>query len=437
LIGSSLYVSVSAKTGNDVDLIPSIFLSNRIIDRFRDCLSLLKAKTLSVGGRLTLIKSVLGSLPVYYLFLFKAPMSVLKVLDSIRCIFSGGHKVSERGIKWVKWKSFLLGSDRGGLGVGCLQSKNLSLLEKWKWRFLSEKNFLWCTVIKELYEEDGGFHSHSSSLGCSGVWVDIIKAFKHIESFDSNFKNSFVRKVADGADTSFWLDPWCDDGLRLKDKFLRLYAFEYIKNRKGPCHKQPKYSFQFSKFDCVKPEWLRQMGLSYAASGHFKVNNLTKIIEKNLLGVHSLESHHRWNSWIPKKVNIMVWKASLDRLATCSNLMVRGIVLPTYNCPFCRCAIEDIDHVLVRCQKVCGIWRKVWGWWSLPPPISFPPFSAVEIASGKVNIPGDANLIKATNDVFHITIWAIWNWRNHLIHSIGDDIDSQDGRHFPEYTTDG
>nr|GEV05842.1 hypothetical protein [Tanacetum cinerariifolium] len=28
LIGSSLYVSVSAKTGNDVDLIPSIFLSN-------------------------------------------------------------------------------------------------------------------------------------------------------------------------------------------------------------------------------------------------------------------------------------------------------------------------------------------------------------------------------------------------------------------------
>nr|GEX66081.1 putative RNA-directed DNA polymerase, eukaryota, reverse transcriptase zinc-binding domain protein [Tanacetum cinerariifolium] len=101
-----------------------------IIDRFRDRLSLWNAKTLSVGGRLTLIIFVLGSLPVYYLSLFKAPMSVLKVLDSIRCRFFQGHNVSEKGIKWVKWKSILLGSDRGGLGVGCLQSKNLSLLAK-------------------------------------------------------------------------------------------------------------------------------------------------------------------------------------------------------------------------------------------------------------------------------------------------------------------
>ncbi|GJT42856.1 hypothetical protein Tco_0951571 [Tanacetum coccineum] len=38
-----------------------------VIDRFRDKLSCWKAKTLSIGGRVTLIKSILGSLPVYYL----------------------------------------------------------------------------------------------------------------------------------------------------------------------------------------------------------------------------------------------------------------------------------------------------------------------------------------------------------------------------------
>nr|GEY01736.1 reverse transcriptase domain, reverse transcriptase zinc-binding domain protein [Tanacetum cinerariifolium]GEY92281.1 reverse transcriptase domain, reverse transcriptase zinc-binding domain protein [Tanacetum cinerariifolium] len=128
-----------------------------IIDRFRDGLSLWKAKTLSVCGRLTLIKSVLGSLPVYYLSLFKAPLSVLKVLDSIRCRFFWGHKEGEKGINWVKWKSILLGSNQGGLGVGCLQSKNLSLLGKWKWRFLTDKKALWHDVIKEFYGEDGGF----------------------------------------------------------------------------------------------------------------------------------------------------------------------------------------------------------------------------------------------------------------------------------------
>ncbi|GKA81793.1 RNA-directed DNA polymerase, eukaryota [Tanacetum coccineum] len=304
-------------------------------------------------------------------------------------------------------------------GIGCLQSKNLSLLAKWKWRFLNENNSLWCTVIEEFYGEDGGFHSHSSSLGCSGVWVDIIKAIKHIETFDSNFRRSFVRKVAYGADTFFWLDPWCDDGLRLKDKFPRLYALESIKNYKvkdrghvdsgswtgswawripprGRAIDDLNILSNCLNSVVLNPDGCDKWVWSYSVSGHFKVNTLSKIIENNLLGDHSLESHHKWNYWIPKKVNIVVWKASLDRLATCSNLMARGIVLPTYNCPFCGLVIEDSDHVLVRCQKVCGIRRKMWSWWSLPPPTSFPP----------------------------ITLWATWNWRNRLIHATGEDIES-------------
>ncbi|GJS13544.1 putative RNA-directed DNA polymerase, eukaryota, reverse transcriptase zinc-binding domain protein [Tanacetum coccineum] len=47
-----------------------------VIDRFRDKLSCWKAKTLSIGGRLILIKSILGRLLVYYLSLFKAPLKV-------------------------------------------------------------------------------------------------------------------------------------------------------------------------------------------------------------------------------------------------------------------------------------------------------------------------------------------------------------------------
>lgn len=49
-----------------------------IIDRFISKLSLWKSKTLSFGGRVTLIKSVLGNLPTYYLSFFKAPTSILE-----------------------------------------------------------------------------------------------------------------------------------------------------------------------------------------------------------------------------------------------------------------------------------------------------------------------------------------------------------------------
>ncbi|GKE63545.1 hypothetical protein Tco_1513912, partial [Tanacetum coccineum] len=103
---------------------------NDVINCFREKLSAWKAKALSIGGRLTLVKSILGSLSIYYLSLFKAPKKVINLLESIRCRFFWGFKESQRGISWVKWNSILLKSNMGGLRVGSLLAKNLSLLEK-------------------------------------------------------------------------------------------------------------------------------------------------------------------------------------------------------------------------------------------------------------------------------------------------------------------
>ncbi|GKC06149.1 RNA-directed DNA polymerase, eukaryota, reverse transcriptase zinc-binding domain protein [Tanacetum coccineum] len=53
-------------------------------------LNLVKASLLSIGGRLTLIKSVLESLDIYYLLIFRAPESVLNDLERIRSNFFWG-----------------------------------------------------------------------------------------------------------------------------------------------------------------------------------------------------------------------------------------------------------------------------------------------------------------------------------------------------------
>lgn len=82
---------------------------NEIVDRVLNRLSSWKAKTLS-------IKSVLGSLPLYYFSVFKVPMNVVKALEAIRCRFFWGLKDREKGIAWVKWKSILLNGEQGGLG---------------------------------------------------------------------------------------------------------------------------------------------------------------------------------------------------------------------------------------------------------------------------------------------------------------------------------
>ena len=42
--------------------------------------------------------------------------------------------------------------------------------------------------------------------------------------------------------------------------------------------------------------------------------------------------------------------------------------------------IEDIEHILVKCNDVGTVWRKIWSWWSLPTPIIYPSLSIAEVA---------------------------------------------------------
>ncbi|GJX93478.1 hypothetical protein Tco_0348064, partial [Tanacetum coccineum] len=58
-----------------------------LIDRFHSRLSSWKANLLSIGGHLTLIKAVLGSLGIYYLSIFKASEAVLNSLERAHSTF--------------------------------------------------------------------------------------------------------------------------------------------------------------------------------------------------------------------------------------------------------------------------------------------------------------------------------------------------------------
>lgn len=63
-----------------------------VIDRVQNRLNSWKAKILSFGGRLSLVKSVLGSLPLYFFSIFKAPISIIEKLEKIRRQFLWGRQ---------------------------------------------------------------------------------------------------------------------------------------------------------------------------------------------------------------------------------------------------------------------------------------------------------------------------------------------------------
>ncbi|GJS91869.1 RNA-directed DNA polymerase, eukaryota, reverse transcriptase zinc-binding domain protein, partial [Tanacetum coccineum] len=56
---------------------------NPLVDQFYKRLSKWKSKTLSFGGRLTLLQSVLGSLGVYYFSTFKAPKKIISKFEAM------------------------------------------------------------------------------------------------------------------------------------------------------------------------------------------------------------------------------------------------------------------------------------------------------------------------------------------------------------------
>nr|KAJ0222557.1 hypothetical protein LSAT_V11C200085590 [Lactuca sativa] len=95
-----------------------------IVGKFQEKLSNWKAKTLLFGGRLTLIKSVLGSLSTYYLSLFKAPQGVMDLLERLRRRFLWGGTNEKRKMHWVDWSKVVAEKKNGGLGIGTLKAQN-------------------------------------------------------------------------------------------------------------------------------------------------------------------------------------------------------------------------------------------------------------------------------------------------------------------------
>ncbi|GJW48712.1 RNA-directed DNA polymerase, eukaryota [Tanacetum coccineum] len=198
-----------------------------VVEKVKSRLSKWKMKALSIGGRLTLLKSVLGSIPIFHMSIFRVPSSVLNMLESIRSHFFNGHELGSNKATWVKWSRVLTAIDHGGLGVSSLYALNRGLMVKWFWRFYSQKTSLWANVIKAIHGEDGNVDK-AHYIGGRTCWTSIVHEVKVLCSQGVNILDCMRLKLGDGENTNFWKDNWCSGGI-LKDLFPRLYALESCK----------------------------------------------------------------------------------------------------------------------------------------------------------------------------------------------------------------
>ncbi|KAJ9671525.1 hypothetical protein PVL29_025297 [Vitis rotundifolia] len=319
-------------------------------ERMRRRLAIWKRQYLSKGGRITLIKSTLASIPIYQLSLFRMPKSVVRRLEKFQRDFLWGGGSLERKIHLINWEVVCTQKEKGGLGI--------------------RKILFWKKVVGVKYGLEGFGWRTNEARGCYsvGIWKEIMK--------EANWCWANMEfKVGRGSRVKFWTDHWCGNAA-LSQTFPQIYALAALKNasvfeawddRLG----QGGWNLSLSR---DSNDWeldligellllLRDLRISpvddsvlWKGGGHdfFQIRDAY-----NLLVVPNplvFPKKSIWVDKIPTKVAFFAWEATWEKILTLDRLQKRGWQLPN-RCFLCGCEEESVNHILLHCTVVRVLWE--------------------------------------------------------------------------------
>ena len=172
----------------------------KVEERFERRLGSSKGKHLSIGGCLTLIISVLSSLPMYMMSFFALPKGVQKKLDYFWSRFYWQGDEQKKKYRLAKWSILCQPKDQGGLGIHDLHIKNIALLSKCLFKLLTKEG-TWQQLLCNKYLGLKPLIQVEWKNGDSHLWSSLMKVKREFFRF-----GSFI--VKDGTQVHFWEDKW-------------------------------------------------------------------------------------------------------------------------------------------------------------------------------------------------------------------------------------
>lgn len=380
-------------------------------DKILKKLSLWKARTLSLAGRICLVKYSLMPILHYIFSHCCIPASILKWVDlQIRC-FIWNHPPEVRKLHYIGWSYFCMPQRLGGAGI----------LDSGKWyqanmlrrafQVASDPSLWWVSGMRAKY----GFRS----------WLDPGK--KHYTSaFWRRIKREGVLAtssssilIANGRDTDIWNDPWVP-GVVLGRSGLVFHTEAFgIMSSLSSLLTDQQWDFGRVAF-FLGPDMARLIAslgilIHPQLSADRWVWGTKKLacpkITDFYISLHGSDPMLArlakvWKINCPEMVKLMMWKALMGKLPT------RGLLYSTLGitdgmCLRCCSTVEDLDHLFFGCPFAKAVWCKVWRRVDIGLQIpSFPMMRDLIMASS--SNPGWGLKVSTVA----ITMWQIWCARN-------------------------
>ena len=411
---------------------------NPIIESLNKKLASWKGNLLSIGGRLTLIKASLSSLPIYYMSLFPIPKGVAQKIIAIQRQFLWRGCNGKQGFPLVSWKTLELPKPLGGLNIGNIHHRNMGLMFKWIFRFFSESNSLWQEVIKAKYAYGPGLTiAELPAPSQGGPWRAIVSTITQHPITSSWLRTKVRKKIGNGESTLFWHDIWVGDQ-PLKNKCPRLFLLSPFPNatissfglwdglgwqwcwtwrRTLRPRDETEFRDMMNLLERVVLSPNNEDSLTWMPhkAGDFSVKSFTIEMTKNSTNNNNRVLQGLWRGLIPHRIELFIWFALLGRINTKVKLISMGILPPHDSiCILCDQEPESSDHLLLHCQFSWQIWTwwiEIWGLNMAIPPTLKDLF--VQWSS-----PLKGNFFrKVWQAMFSIITWSIWKEHNARIFS--------------------
>ncbi|KAG7572529.1 hypothetical protein ISN44_As09g008890 [Arabidopsis suecica] len=396
-----------------------------ISDRLKSRLSGWYEKTLSLGGKEVLIKSVALALPVYAMSCFRLTKYQCQQITSAMSSFWWNASEDKHKMHWVSWEKICKSKANGGLGFRDIGRFNQALLAKQAWRLLDDPQSLIARVYKAKYFANKSFLEAKIGYRPSYAWRSILFGKELLE-------RGLMKTIGDGKNTSVWVDKWILDtyprrpinkelmmDLNLKVSSLISSQGEWdvlrLTELFPPCDVTHIRSFPPEVSVPDRSVWAYTRDGKYSVkSGNWVLTreaSLMEIVPANTQAINKTKERV-WKITTAPKIRLFLWRVLSGALAIADCLRNHGLNVNP-GCQICGSVNETISHVLFDCDMAQSVWLIT----SLPMWPQGSSFSIHEQVDHLLNLMEKQELNRELREAIPWLVWEIWKARNSTLYA--------------------